>query len=62
MKAFKRHRDYGFFDQDFRLTKLSKLGNPLEKLSNDIDFEMLRNILYRYSMKIVHFSWTILNI
>lgn len=45
MKAFKRHRDYGFFDQDFRLTKLSKLGDPLEKLSKGIDFEIFRNIL-----------------
>lgn len=32
MKAFKRHRDYGFFDQDIRLSKLSKPGDPLEKL------------------------------
>ncbi|MDB4918653.1 MAG: hypothetical protein JWQ54_636, partial [Mucilaginibacter sp.] len=23
MKQYKRHRDYGFFDQDIRLTKLS---------------------------------------
>jgi IS5 family transposase len=45
MKTFKRHRDYGFFDQDFRLTKLSKLGDPLEKLSKGIDFEMFRNVL-----------------
>ncbi len=37
MKKFKRHRDYGFFDQDIRLTKLSRLGNPLteeQKLNN----------------------------
>ena len=45
MKAFKRHRDYGFFDQDIRLTKLSKLGDPLEKLNQGIDFELFRNIL-----------------
>lgn len=45
MKAFKRHRDYGFFDQDIRLTKLSKLGNPLEKLSQCIDFELFRTVL-----------------
>ena len=45
MKAFKKHRDYGFFDQDIRLTKLSKLGDPLEKLSKGVDFEEFRNIL-----------------
>jgi IS5 family transposase len=45
MKTFKRHRDYGFFDQDFRLTKLSKLGDPLEKLNKGIDFEIFRDIL-----------------
>jgi len=27
MKKFKRHRDYGFFDQDIRLSKLSQLGD-----------------------------------
>lgn len=44
-KIFKRHRDYGFFDQDIRLSKLSKLGDPLEKLSKSIDFEMFRSII-----------------
>lgn len=32
MKHFKRHKDYGFFEQDIRLSKLSQLGDPLEKL------------------------------
>lgn len=45
MKKFKRHRDYGFFDQDIRLTKLSKLGDPLVKLNDSIDFEVFRGIL-----------------
>jgi IS5 family transposase len=45
MKTFKRQRDYGFFDQDIRLSKLSKLGDPLERLNNGVDFEMFRNIL-----------------
>ncbi|CAM3990831.1 IS5 family transposase [Flavobacterium branchiophilum] len=45
MKAFKRHRDYGFFDQDIRLSKLSKLGDPLEKLNQGIDFEVFRTVL-----------------
>jgi len=39
MKKFKRHRDYGFFDHDIRLSKLSILGDQLERLSKDIDFE-----------------------
>lgn len=45
MKQFKKHRDYGFFDQDIRLTKLSQLGDPLEKLNEGVDFEMFRLIL-----------------
>lgn len=45
MKAFKRHKDYGFWDQDFRLTKLSKLGDPLERLNKGIDFEIFRDLL-----------------
>lgn len=45
MKKFKRHKDYGFFDQDFRLTKLTKLGDPLNKLSQGIDFELFRPLL-----------------
>lgn len=45
MKRFKRHRDYGFFDQDIRLSKLSKLGDPLEKLSSGVNFDMFRELL-----------------
>jgi IS5 family transposase len=45
MKKYKRYRDYGFFDQDIRLTKLSKLGDPLEKLNHGVDFEIFRSIL-----------------
>jgi IS5 family transposase len=45
MKRFKRHKDYGFFDQDIRLSKLSQLGDPLDKLNKGIDFERFRNIL-----------------
>jgi IS5 family transposase len=45
MKRFKRHRDYGFFDQDFRLRKLSKLGDPLEKLKLGVDFDIFRALL-----------------
>ena len=45
MKKFKRHKDYGFFDQDIRLSKLSKLGDPLERLAQGIDFELFREFL-----------------
>jgi IS5 family transposase len=45
MKTFKRHRDYGFWDQDIRLSKLSHLGDPLEKLDKVVDFEMFRQML-----------------
>jgi len=45
MKKFKRHKDYGFFDQDIRLSKLSQLGDPLERLAQGIDFELFRSFL-----------------
>ncbi len=45
MKRFKRHRDYGFFNQDIRLSKLSKLGASLEKLNLGIDFDVFRDLL-----------------
>jgi IS5 family transposase len=45
MKRYKRHRDYGFFDQDIRLSKLSQLGDPLEKLNSGVDFEIFRQKL-----------------
>jgi len=44
-KRYKRYRDYGFFDQDIRLSKLSKLGDPLERLNQGIDFEFFRELL-----------------
>jgi transposase, IS5 family len=45
MKQYKRQKDYGFFDQDLRLNKLSKLGDPLERLSQNVDFEIFRTLL-----------------
>ena len=45
MKTYKRHRDYGFWDQDIRLSKLSQLGNPLERLNEGVDFELFRTLL-----------------
>ena len=45
MKRFKRQKDYGFFDQDIRLSKLSQLGDPLERLNKGIEFEVFRTLL-----------------
>src|SRR5471030_964758 len=42
MKSFKRHRAMGLFDSDFRLEKLIRLGDPLHRLSEGIDFELFR--------------------
>ena len=42
---YKSKGNIGLFDQDESATKLSKLGNPLEKLGNAIDFEMFRDTL-----------------
>lgn len=45
LKRFKRSKAVGFFDQDFRLSKLTKLGDPLERLIQGVDFEMFRPLL-----------------
>jgi IS5 family transposase len=45
MKTFKRSKAVGFFDEDFRLSKLTQLGDPLMRLSQGIDFEMFRAVL-----------------
>jgi IS5 family transposase len=45
MKKFKKHKDYGYFDQDIRLSKLSQLGDPLERLNKGVDFELFSSIL-----------------
>ena len=51
MKQFKRHRDYGFFDQDIRLSQLSQLGDPLQRLNGGIDFEIFRSLLEKHLIK-----------
>ena len=50
-KRYKRHRDYGFFDQDIRLNKLSKLGDPLERLNQGVDFDIFRDFLEEHLPK-----------
>jgi IS5 family transposase len=42
---YKQAGRIGLFDKDENSEKLSKLGNPLEKLHKVIDFEMFRSIL-----------------
>jgi IS5 family transposase len=38
-------KQYNFFSEDNRLERLSKMGDPLEKLSKTIDFEQFRPII-----------------
>jgi hypothetical protein len=45
MKVFKRHKDYGFWDQDLRLSKISALGDSLERLNGGVNFEIFRTLL-----------------
>lgn len=45
MKSFKRSKAIGFFDEDFRLNKLTQLGDPLQRLSQGIDFQLFRDVL-----------------
>jgi len=52
MKKFKKHRGYGFFDQDIRLSKLSQLGDPLERLDKGVDFGVFREILEKNFSKL----------
>lgn len=37
--------DFGLFDEEFRLKKLSQKGDPLEKLNKAIDWEIFRPVL-----------------
>ncbi|GHU69235.1 hypothetical protein FACS189413_07790 [Bacteroidia bacterium] len=39
---YKRRGHMGLFDTDHTKEKLSQIGNPLERLSNVVDFEMFR--------------------
>ena len=36
MRRFKRHKNYSFWNQDLRLSRISKLGDPLEKLNTGV--------------------------
>jgi len=45
MKTFKKSKAIGFFDEDFRLDKLTKMGDPLMRLADGVNFEIFRNYL-----------------
>ena len=45
MQKYKATGNLTLFDEEERQQRLSKIGNPLEKLSKVIDFEMFRNEL-----------------
>jgi len=45
MKTFKKSKAIGFFDEDFRLDKLTKMGDPLARLADGVNFEIFRNYL-----------------
>ena len=43
-------KNSGFFDEQFRLEKLSKQNDPLEKLNAHIDFEFFRKPLDAFAL------------
>jgi len=45
MNKYKNTGNRGLFDEQENLAKLAAIGNPLEKISNVVDFEMFRNTL-----------------
>jgi len=49
--GYKQMGQIGLFDKEATSSKLSKLGNPLEKLHKVIDFEMFRSLLETYMLK-----------
>jgi hypothetical protein len=50
MSKFKPVGHIGLFDHEENKAKLSKLGNPLEKLGIVIDFEMFRPELEKHML------------
>jgi len=42
---YKKQGNKSLFDEEFAIRKLSKIGNPLEKISEVIDFEIFRYLL-----------------
>ncbi|GHV42802.1 hypothetical protein FACS1894180_0140 [Bacteroidia bacterium] len=52
-KNYKQTDKIQLFDQELRSAKLSKLGNPLEKLHKIIDFELFRPLLEEKMLNLV---------
>jgi len=44
-------KQFNFLAEDSRLERLSKMGDPLEKLGENIDFEQFRAIIERDTVK-----------
>jgi IS5 family transposase len=44
-------KQIGFFSEENRLTQLTSMGDPLEKVSNAVDFEMFRHTLNKAFQK-----------
>lgn len=44
-QGYKMQGKKGLFDEQFTVQRLSEIGNPLEKISNVIDFESFRSTL-----------------
>lgn len=45
LQKYKTKDEKGLFDEQFTLERLSAIGNPLEEISNVIDFEIFRATL-----------------
>jgi transposase, IS5 family len=44
-QAYKTNGKKGLFDEQFTIENLSAMGNPLEKISDVIDFEFFRGTM-----------------
>lgn len=51
MSKYKITGNRGLFDEQENITKLATIGNPLEMISNVIDFEIFRNTLEESLLK-----------
>ncbi len=50
-QIYKSTGNKSLFDEQFAVEKLIKIGNPLEKISAVIDFEIFRNTLENKILK-----------
>ncbi len=54
--AYKQQGNVGLFDSDETMERLNKMGNPLAKLQEAVDFEMFREVGERFLQGEVHQS------